>query len=428
MKHLSVIEYERIPRSEENKKLLSRLQSFDEQWNKSTGESVFDWNDRRYIKAKNYVGVIAVSGGAIEILPKIDKQDEEGKTLAQHNLLYMLSMTRKITGEERDLAALGKQKMPLLEQLLILFAERTISELKRGVDHSYVPKEENLRCLKGKLLVSGHISRNAVHRERVYCGYDDFIPDTPINRVIKAACKRLLRVAKTAAAQKKLREIAFLLDEVSDLEVADHHFNEIHYNRNAERFRPLVGFSMMVIKGMSPAWSIGKEPSFSLLFPMEQLFEEFIARYIHRFAEDFNLSRSHIHSQALGRREWLLRKEQGSGAFRLKPDLIIDAQEGKPKLIIDTKWKHLKSDMEDTKNGVSQADIYQLYAYSHRYDSPDNILLFPHVPGVSSKTYCVDGPFCRHRIRVEFVSLNRDLRKEGKEFREELKKVICPAV
>lgn len=427
MQLLTVTEYERIPRREANRKFFSRLQAFDESWCSAGGEPIFDWNDRRFVRVRNYVGVIAIPGGAIEILPKIDRPDEEGRSRAQHNLLYMRSLTRRIAGEERDLAAIGRQKMPLLEQLFILFAERTLSELKRGVDHTYVPLEENLCCLKGKLLVPEHITRNAVHRQRVYCRYDDFISDTPINRVIKAACKRLLMVAKTAAAQKKLREIVFLLDEVSDLEVAGRHFNEIHYNRNAERFRPLVGFSMMVIKGMSPAWTMGQEPSFSLLFPMEQLFEEFIARYIHRFAEDFQLSRDRIHAQALGRREWLLRREQGSGAYRLKPDLVIDASSGKPQLIIDTKWKHLKSDVEDAKNGVSQADIYQLYAYAHRYDSPENVLLFPDVPGVSPKIYCVDGPFCRHRIRVEFVKLNRDLRKEGWAFREELKKVICPA-
>lgn len=425
MEHLRVIEFERIPRTDENKKLLSRLQTFDEQWCKSNGESVFDWNHRSFVKAKNYVGVIAVPGGAIEILPKIDKPDEEGKTQAQHNLLYMLTLTRKIIGVERDLAAIGKQKMPLLEQLIALFAERTLSELKRGIDHTYVAQEENLYRLKGKLLVGQHAVRNAVHRELVFCRYDDFISDTPINKILKASSRRLLSISKSTAAQKKLREILFLLDEVMDMEVVEHHFADVHYNRNTERFQPLVNFSLLVLKGMCPTWIMGKETSFSLLFPMEELFEEFIARYILRHADQLGLSRDCIHAQAIGRREWLLKREHdGCDKFRLKPDLIIDGEHEGPRLILDTKWKHLKSDEEDATNGVSQADIYQLYAYAHRYKCPENVLLFPFVYGVSPKSYVIKEGYCSHRIRVEFVNLNRDLRIDGQAFRKEIKKVL----
>jgi len=421
MRYLKVTEYERIPRSDQNRKLLTQLQGFDEQWSRSAGETVFDWNDRRFVKAKNYVGVIAVPGGAIEILPKIDKPDKEGKERAQQNLLYMLSMTRKIVGEERDLAAIGKQKMPLLDQLIALFTEKTLKELKRGINHTYVTREENLHRLKGKLLVGQHAVKNAVHQERVYCRYDDFISDTPLNRILKAACRKLLSVSSSTTAQKKLREIVFLLDEVQDLEIADHHFSDIHYNRNTERFKPLISFSMLVIKGMSPIWTKGKEVSFSLLFPMEQLFEEFIARYIYRYAEDFDLLRENIHIQAVGRREWLLKREHDSrDKFRLKPDLMIDNNHGKLRLILDTKWKHLKSDEEDSTNGVSQADIYQLYAYAHRYQCPENILLFPYVDGVTAKSYTIIEGYCSDKIRIEFIKLDRNLRTEGKVFREEL--------
>jgi len=335
-------------------------------------------------------------------------------------------MTRKIVGEDRDLAAIGTQNMPLLEQLIALFATRTLSELKRGIDHTYVTQEENLHCLKGKLLVAQHAAMNAFHRERLYCRYDDFISDTPINRILKAASRRLLPVSKAASSQKRLREIMFLLDDAADLELTEHYFSDVHFNRNTERFQPLINFSLLVLKGMSPTWSLGKTTSFSLLFPMEELFEEFIARYIHRNAAHFGLSRSLIHTQALGHREWLLRKEKhGIGVYRLKPDLVIDKQHGIPCLILDTKWKHLKSDVEDAKNGVSQSDIYQLYAYAHRYECPDNVLLFPQVDGVTQKSYLIEGNYCSHRIRIEFINLNRDLRQEDAALIDELKGILC---
>ena len=290
---------------------------------------------------------------------------------------------------------------------------------------SYVIQEENLFRLKGKLLVGQNAVKNAVHHERVYCRYDEFISDTAINRILKAACRRLLSISKSTAAQKKLREIVFLLDEVTDLDIAEHHFSDIHYNRNSERFKSLINFSMLVIKGMSPIWTKGKEVSFSLLFPMEQLFEEFIARYIHRYAEDLGLLRECIHAQAVGHRKWLLRREHDEcDKFQLKPDLVIDDGHGGIRLILDTKWKHVKSDEEDSNNGVSQADIYQLYSYAHRYKCPENVLLFPYVNGVTAKSYTIKEGYCSHRIRVEYVKLNRDLRINGADFRSDLRDIL----
>jgi len=427
MEFLEVTEYERIPRTDENHKFLSRLQRFDEGRCASGGERVFDWNDCRFVRAKNFVGVIAVPEGVVEILPKIDKSGSQ-KDRAQHNLLYMLSITRKIVGEERDLASVGTQRMSLLEQVIAVFASRTLSELKKGIDHCYVSHEENIRCLKGKLVLREQITRNAVHRERAFCRYDDFISDTPINRIIKASCRRLLSLSKVGLTQKTLREVIFSLDEVTDLEVEEHHFSGIHYSRNTERFRLLIDFSLMVLKGISPSWSVGKDVTFSLLFPMEELFEEFIARYIYRHADYYQIARHHVHVQAVGFRKWLLRRDDDSGAFRLKPDLIIVNPDGTPKLILDTKWKHLLSDQEDRKNGVSQGDIYQLYAYAHRYGCQDNVLLFPSVGGVSPKSYFIEGNKQNHQIRIEFLMLNRDLRKDWKEFRRDLFRILKPGV
>jgi len=64
------------------------------------------------------------------------------------------------------------------------------------------------------------------------------------------------------------------------------------------------------------------------------------------------------------------------------------------------------------------------FDYAHRYECQDNILLFPFVEGVSKKSYVIEGNYCSHRIRVEFVKLNCDLRSEGPTLREEIGKAL----
>jgi 5-methylcytosine-specific restriction enzyme subunit McrC len=67
----------------------------------------------------------------------------------------------------------------------------------------------------------------------------------------------------------------------------------------------------------------------------------------------------------------------GIRRFATKPDIVI-SREGKRLLIIDTKWKRLKGEMDDVKRGVGQADVYQMMAYAHVYDSNLLMLLYPH--------------------------------------------------
>ena len=433
MNRISIPEFGRIPRAQLGAKLLQRLQAFDEKHARTTKDCVFDWSQVKYIRALNYVGVVQVPGLVIEVLPKIDNspEDEAGPFLrddkqalrAQHNLLYMLSFTRKIPIRDRDLASLRLQRLPLLEALIMIFAEQLLGELGKGLDRSYVHREENARFLKGKLLLAKHIRHNAAHKERVFIGYDEFISDTWLNRILKAACRHLLGIAKSSSTQRRLREAMLHFADVSDHRIKEHHFAKVHLDRNTERFSTLLGFCKIVLKQSAATPSHGKTSTFSLLFPMEMLFEEFIAEFIRKHSEEFGLHRSMLHIQATHRIEYLLMNDREQKKFQLKPDIIIDSAPQRTKVIIDTKWKRLKSDKEDAKNGVLQSDLYQLYAYAHRYDSPDNVLLYPKVRGVTAKTYTLVGEEGK-RIRIEFIDLNRDLRREKKVFGDDLRRVI----
>lgn len=447
MAQITITEYERVYYSEAStaeyregsgwhvpRRFLERLRSFDLRRSRTDGCLVFEWTAREYVKATSMVGVIQVPGLTVEILPKIDKPgapEDDDRRLAQGNLLYMLSLARYVPIMERDLAQLGKQKIPLLDALVSNFVESLLKELLRGADHTYVRREENLPCLKGKLLINQHIRHNAAHQEQVFVGYDDFVVDTWLNRTIKTACRKLVGMTVLPRVQKRLREALAHLDDVSDFQVGIHNFPKIHFSRNTERFRPIFDFCVMVIAGESPTAAAGKQNSFSLLFPMEKLFEDFIAAVICKNPPFYDLSRQQIHVQAKGKQKCLLRKEDMSGIFRLKPDILIEGEAGETCLIVDTKWKHLKTSDQDLKNGVSQNDVYQLYAYAHRYKCCDNVLLYPQVPGVESHHFMIDSDGAALHdgvLRFAQIGLSRNLlnAEERMEFCKELRQILWP--
>jgi 5-methylcytosine-specific restriction enzyme subunit McrC len=83
----------------------------------------------------------------------------------------------------------------------------------------------------------------------------------------------------------------------------------------------------------------------------------------------------------------------GTRRFATRPDIIV-SKDGKPLLIIDTKWKRLKGEIDDAKRGVGQADVYQMMAYAHVYNSNSLMLLYPHHDELSAG----EGLLALHRI------------------------------
>ncbi|MGR3370470.1 MAG: 5-methylcytosine restriction system specificity protein McrC [Sagittula sp.] len=58
-----------------------------------------------------------------------------------------------------------------------------------------------------------------------------------------------------------------------------------------------------------------------------------------------------------------------AGLFQTKPDILI-RRGGTVTHVIDTKWKRISSRIDDPKQGVSQADVYQMMAYAQLYLAP----------------------------------------------------------
>ncbi len=61
--------------------------------------------------------------------------------------------------------------------------------------------------------------------------------------------------------------------------------------------------------------------------------------------------------------------------FALRPDIVITRDDSSI-VILDTKWKNLV-DKKKINYGISQSDMYQMYAYSKKYNTSEVWLLYP---------------------------------------------------
>src|SRR5690606_2168607 len=100
----------------------------------------------------------------------------------------------------------------------------------------------------------------------------------------------------------------------------------------------------------------GNKHGMSFLFPMNDLFEAYVAHIIRKQlkSEYKMVEQSSRHS---------LVRFTDSDMFQLKPDIVIRDQAGNDKWVLDCKWKRINSEDKTNKFDISQGDMYQLFAY-----------------------------------------------------------------
>lgn len=379
--------------------------------------AVFRWR-RNHCLVGQWVGVMQIPGLQLEILPKTDESatqdsDQEVRDI-RCNLMEMLRRGGLGAVRARGVADLALKRGNLHDQLVDAFLERTLFELRRGLDRGYTTVEDNLSTLRGKLVLSRHLALNASQKARFYCRHDLLTEATQISVRLKQACRVLAARVLPVTVLVKCQQLLALLDDVPDPPFR-HREPDPVFTRQNERFADIYGFACMLLEGQAPDARRGEVETFSLLFDMEQVFERFIAAFLasevmHRFAD------ASLFPQAKGHRFSLYRDQQ-EAVLRMAPDLLFvhETLGAKKTLIVDTKWKRLS---EEEGGRPSRSDLYQLYAYLHRYDCQRVYLLYPSASGVLVRDL---QALARHAgnhvgtVGVRFVDLNRKLwTREGK--------------
>lgn len=316
---------------------------------------------RRGLKAQQVVGVLALPGRSLEILPKIDGKDDA----VRNALIHMLTVAHDLRVADGTLAGMARQTHNLLELLIRLFATRLLAAVQRGLPRRYIACEEDLRLLRGRLDVVRQFTRHAVRPDRLACRFDELSEDTPLNRVLKAAVSRLARMTRSASNTRLLLELAarfeFTGDSSQPLE------EPVQLDRTNTAFHDLYRLARLFLEGEWQGTAAGRPAGFALLFPMNDLFEAFIGRSLQRA-----LAPRRVHLQARGK--YALKDEKnGELLFALRPDAVVEADRGR--VVLDTKWKELKQERDDF--GIAPGDIYQMLTYGRGYGAPRVILLYP---------------------------------------------------
>lgn len=377
------------------------------------GQRSFDWLKQRYLEdqsnrknyrkllrfcsiggaealqLRNYVGVISTPfGDQIEVLPKIAKRKtkadlgagtkeetkDEREKRTRKALLNMLCHLHSFRHIESRESMVKSADMPLLEVFIRQFLLSVNTLVKRGLRSDYTRVEENQTFMKGRLMVNQQLRHNLVNQHKFYVEYDEFLPDRPVNRLIHTALVKVAAISRSEANERLCRELRFAFADIPISRNIRNDFSAMRIDRGMDYYDKPLAWTRLILNEDNPLAMDGSLNAMSLLFPMESVFESYVADILRRQLKDDFYLREQVQSKSLVR-------HKDENWFRLKPDMTVFDSANKPVLVLDTKWKQLDIKKNDGsgKYGLSQADMYQMFAYGHKYLKGEGtlVLIYP---------------------------------------------------
>ena len=336
------------------------------------------------LHAQNYVGIIETRRGTvIEILPKVDlshardggeQPDGRSDSMTGSNedtrqvFLTMLRDWRGLGQAQLDGASIRAiRRLDMFEAFVHLFLTSVVMLTRRGLARTYRTQEANLPCLRGRILFPPHVRENLVDRSRFYVGYDEFTADRPANRLIHLALRRLMGVVRHPANRQRVHQLRIVFSEVPSTTNVDDDWARHRVDRSMRHYDAVMPWVGLFLFGKGLATFAGPHVSRALLFPMEEVFEDFVTAAVRRHQRRLTV-------RAQGPMRHLATDGADKEAFRLKPDVVL-LERKQVRFILDAKWKRLDPDAPN--HGVSQDDAYQLFAYGRRYGCRRVVLAYP---------------------------------------------------
>ena len=261
------------------------------------------------------------------------------------------------------------RRFPMLDVFVRLFLDNLGLLVRGGLSRRYVRVEENLPYLRGRILFGDQLRENLINGARFFVEHDEFSIDRPANRLIHSTVAKLRPVVRSEENRKLLRNLEVAFIEVPPTRDLHGDWRKHSVDRSMQHYRPVMQWVGLFLfnRGLT-TWS-GSHVNQSLLFPMEEIYEDFVTQSFRRYQDQFTVT-------AQGPRRHMA-KIDGKAVFQTRPDIsLMDGADRGP-FILDAKWKHVDTQGSNAKHNIDQGDLYQLYAYGKRYDCKTVALIYP---------------------------------------------------
>lgn len=281
------------------------------------------------------------------------------------NIYYMLSYAFKELQQEDFKNVAGKEFKDIHNLFAAIIAKCVSRQLKQGLYREYVPAQEDLTVMRGKLNINSTVRLQVQNKQKLFCEFDEFSEDNLYNQILKVTIYRLIRAKGVKPEQKQaLRSLIGFFDNVRLIQTDHIPWNRLAYQRSNRNYELLLNLCRLMLKEMLQTTEDGsyKLISFSDKH-MERLFERFIFEYYKKHHDGLTPN-----SDVL---DWNYTSPLPDEKMkRIMPKMHTDVtlhKDGKT-LIIDAKYyKNAMAQYYD-KTTLRSAHLYQIFAYVKNMD------------------------------------------------------------
>ena len=349
------------------------------------------------IETTSWVGVIKYKNTHFQILPK---------------LIYT-----KEYNEDYDEKTKEETKSNILKNLIFREYAKSLFEcLKRLTPKRYVREEDNLNYLKGKIKFIENIRYNSSNQAKFYCEYDEFSENNILNQLFLFVSTCLYNISNDSYNKKTLKFIMNYYADIKLVRFDRFKAEKIKLSRNQELLKKPFNLAKMFVEKTSVDLSKNKFENITLIWDMNKLFEEFVFEIMKKNESEFG---------------WAFTAQKGkrllAGDDNKKRNTYVDiyAENGKDKIILDTKYKIFTG-----TDDFSNADVFQVSTYCLLHNADKAVLIYPRwnkeVPNVPSFKLNTD----EKDIKINFKTVDlcyTNLKQHLEEIIDDIKEILKDA-
>ena len=289
----------------------------------------------------------------------------------------MLYSALHLPYKEAHSATLNRMNLPIHEWIYNQFLTHLNQLVVSGLRFDYLRIEEESRYIRGQLDITAQQRQPTGRAHIFHINHDIYHPNRIENRLIKTALDYIQAHCRTHENWRLANKLSHILAPITPLARPLSLIPKWLDSKILHSYQAIKPWCVLILEKMNPHFQQGLHQGISLLFPMERLFEEHVAVCLKRqFKSPWSLktqASSEYMIEAIAEHP-----HSNKNRFQLKPDLLV-SHLSQPRYVMDTKWKLLDSLDSQNNFNISQSDIYQMFAYGHKYlnGSGDLMLIYP---------------------------------------------------
>ncbi len=322
------------------------------------------------------------------------------------NLYYLFcyAWNRLEEGEVVDVA--GVESPELADLFAKVLASGVKHLIRRGIDRGYVPVDEELSILRGRVNFQGSMQLFLRRAPRLRCEYDELEHDVLTNQILKATISRIIKVPELDRdLAHELRTLSKYFHDVSEPRLSKPLFRQVQIHRNNAFYDFLIRICEFIYECTLPEAG-GERYRFSDILRDEQkmalVFQDFVRNFFRIEQTQYQVTPLQMRWDATSDDEHLKMLPV------MRTDIHLENEDQRK--IIDTKYYAEALQVHHGKSSIRSENLYQIFSYlknaeaiGPEYQNAEGILLYPAVGENLEFGANIQG----HHIRVHTVNLDQ---------------------